>query len=63
MSICDDGMGLPAPGLREGVGLTNSRERLQHRFGDRALLRLGPREGGGTEVLLRLPPPRNEGSP
>ena len=56
-------MGLPAPGLREGVGLTNSRERLQYRFGDRALLRLGPREGGGTEVLLRLPPPRNEGSP
>ena len=57
LQVLDDGAGLAggAPGVAEGVGLTNSRERLRHRFGARAELRLGPRDGGpGTEVCLRL---------
>jgi hypothetical protein len=56
LRVRDDGAGI-APGAPEGVGLTNSRERLRHRFGARAELRLGtPAEGGGTEALLRVQP-------
>jgi len=57
LRVLDDGVGLRAgaAGLVEGVGLGNSRERLRHRFGDRARLRLGLRsDGPGTEVCLRL---------
>ena len=45
LTVADSGAGL-APGWREGVGLANCRERLRHRFGDRARLELLPRQPG-----------------
>ncbi|MBE1159087.1 sensor histidine kinase [Dyella acidiphila] len=55
LQVEDDGLGLPAGGLVEGVGLRNTRERLQATFGGAATMELRPRQGGGTEVLLRFP--------
>ena len=54
--ICDDGPGLhgdDAPGL--GIGLTNTRERLERLYGERHALRLEQAPGGGLEVVLELP--------
>ncbi len=42
-----------APDWKDGLGLANSRERLRHRFGDRARLTLG-REGEFTVAELRI---------
>lgn len=57
LRVLDDGPGL-APGAQavtEGIGLTNSRARLQHQFGERAQLQLKARtDGPGTEVRLQL---------
>ena len=56
LCVLDDGAGL-APNAPEGVGLTNSRERLRHQFGARAELALSARAGGaGTQVRLRIRP-------
>ncbi|HEX7941218.1 MAG TPA: ATP-binding protein, partial [Gemmatimonadaceae bacterium] len=38
-----------------GIGLTNTRARLDALYGDAAALTLRPRPAGGTEVMLRLP--------
>ncbi len=51
----DDGLGLPAAGPQEGLGLANTRSRLRARFGAAAGLELAPLPGGGTRVSLRLP--------
>ncbi len=50
----DSGVGL-AEGWQEGLGLGNSRARLQGFFGERAALQLSRREDGpGTRVCLQL---------
>jgi two-component system, LytTR family, sensor kinase len=51
----DDGLGLPETGAVEGVGLSNTRARLQAMFGDAAALQLSHRAEGGTRVELRFP--------
>lgn len=51
----DDGLGLPPDGVVEGVGLANTRARLDRLFGASASLRVQARDGGGTRVELRLP--------
>jgi signal transduction histidine kinase len=51
----DDGLGLPPSGVVEGVGLANTRARLDRLFGAAASLRVQARDGGGTRVELRLP--------
>jgi two-component system, LytTR family, sensor kinase len=51
----DDGLGLPPAGVVEGVGLANTRARLERLFGASASLRVQARDGGGTRVELRLP--------
>ena len=45
ISVADSGMGL-IPGSREGVGLANCRQRLQHRFGPGARLELSALKPG-----------------
>lgn len=60
LRVLDDGAGLPAGGgAQAGVGLTNSRERLRHQFGDSAELLLTPRDDGhpGAQARLRLRSP------
>ncbi|MBI3368723.1 MAG: histidine kinase [Burkholderiales bacterium] len=54
IEVADDGVGLPGGANREGVGLTNSRERLAGRHGDAARLDLLPRAGGGTIARITI---------
>jgi Histidine kinase len=55
LCVRDDGAGLAA-GWHEGVGITNSRERVRHQFGAAASLQLGPREDGpGAAARVVLP--------
>jgi two-component system, LytTR family, sensor kinase len=51
--IEDDGQGLPQCGVREGIGLGNTRARLAA-LGSSSLT-LEPRVGGGTRVEARMP--------
>jgi signal transduction histidine kinase len=51
LSIADDGIGLPEK-VRGGVGLLSMRERAAETGGS---CTIGPRPGGGTEVVVRLP--------
>lgn len=55
LAVEDDGLGLPAGGIVEGVGLGNTRARLERLFGGAASLRLRALEGGGTQVELCVP--------
>ena len=52
--VRDDGVGL-APGHREGVGLSNTRERLARLHGEAARFLLDGAPGRGTTVELLLP--------
>ncbi len=52
-TVCDDGAGFVAG--REGVGLTNVRERLRLLYGARAALSITAQPEGGTVVAVRLP--------
>jgi signal transduction histidine kinase len=57
LSITDDGPG-PAEGpaeLREGVGLTNTRERVATLHGTRGSLTLVATPGGGARATIRIP--------
>ena len=56
LSVMDDGPGLTleeAP--RSGIGLANTRARLQKLYGDRQQLQLGPGSGGGLRVEITIP--------
>jgi len=56
LTVRDDGPGLP--GVREpagGVGLSNTRERLEALYGRRASLEVVNAEGGGAIATVRLP--------
>lgn len=52
--VQDDGIGLD-PGHREGVGLSNTRERLARLHGEAARFTIEGGPGRGTTVELRLP--------
>jgi two-component system, LytTR family, sensor kinase len=56
IEITDTGPGIAsAPRAREGLGLRNTRARLQQLYGSAAALRLEPRPSGGTIATLSLP--------
>lgn len=56
LEIGDDGAGLSGAGdAPEGVGLGNTRRRLEHLYDERQSLRLAPLPGGGTLVVVELP--------
>ena len=58
LTVADDGPGL-APGTEHrngrGVGLRNTRERLERLYGDAHAFALRPREGGGLVAEVRVP--------
>lgn len=51
----DGSTGAPLRGVGAGVGLRNTRERLQHLYGERGCVELRSLESGGHEVLVELP--------
>jgi len=58
LRVVDNGPGLPAGEAsfpREGIGLGNTRSRLQHLYGECQSLTLTAVPGGGLEVRLSLP--------
>jgi hypothetical protein len=56
LRITDDGRGLPSDaGVREGIGLRNTRRRLAELYGSAARLIVSNRAGGGTEVVVTVP--------
>lgn len=56
LEIHDNGAGIPAGELpREGVGLSTTKERLQHLYGARHELGLGNAPGGGFRARIRIP--------
>ena len=54
IEVRDDGVGLP-PEIHEGIGLSNTRLRLQQLYGDRFEFQLQPIETSGVEVVVTLP--------
>ena len=54
LTVEDDGVGFSAS-QKEGVGLSNTRERLATMYGDAAGLTIAGSVSGGTRVVLRLP--------
>src|SRR5919198_1433154 len=53
--VVDNGRGFPAGGSREGVGISNTRARLRHLYGERFSLELMANPGGGARVSLAIP--------
>jgi signal transduction histidine kinase len=53
--VIDNGRGIPSGGPREGVGITNTRARLRHLYGDHFSLELLANPGGGARVALAIP--------
>jgi two-component system LytT family sensor kinase len=54
IEVRDGGSG-PAADAREGIGLSNTRARLQHLYGERGRFSLVPARGGGALALVELP--------
>jgi two-component system, LytTR family, sensor kinase len=53
--ISDDGPGLPATGVVEGIGLRNTRQRLEALYGASQSLTLDAPAAGGVHVMFRVP--------
>jgi two-component system LytT family sensor kinase len=55
LEVHDDGIGTTPPARSAGIGLSNTRARLSHLYGDRFSLQLSPRDGGGTVATVTIP--------
>jgi|SRR5215207_5864723 len=58
IEVTDDGLGVPfgdLENLPEGVGLSNTRRRLKHLYGEKHRFDLKKVEKGGLEVCLEIP--------
>lgn len=60
LTVRDNGPGLdrartPPSSRGHGIGLSNTRRRLEQLYGDQDRLVMRSAEGGGTEVLVRIP--------
>ncbi|WP_267225733.1 sensor histidine kinase [Dyella silvae] len=55
LRVDDDGIGLPPEGPKDGLGLGNTRTRLDMLFGEAATVDLQRKVEGGTRVELRFP--------
>jgi two-component system, LytTR family, sensor kinase len=55
LRVTDDGPGAPPGPVTEGIGLSNTRERLRHLYGDDYTLEYGNAPGGGFRVSLTFP--------
>jgi two-component system LytT family sensor kinase len=58
LEVRDNGVGMSASRLSDfnrGVGLSNTRSRLQHLYGDRHRFEFKQPDGGGLQVLMTIP--------
>lgn len=55
LSVQDDGRGLRDERPVHGIGLTNTRERLAHLYGDRQQFEICDAPGGGVRVTVSIP--------
>jgi two-component system LytT family sensor kinase len=55
LAVEDNGAGLPSHRIREGIGITNTRERLRASFGEDFTFELSPVASGGTIARAELP--------
>jgi sensor histidine kinase YesM len=55
LSVTDDGSGTNRTSNGHGVGLANTRRRLEELYGERASLALFTRPDDGTTVEIRMP--------
>jgi two-component system, LytTR family, sensor kinase len=56
LDVVDDGAGIASgTPAREGIGLGNTRRRLEQLYGRLATLEIGAAAGNGTAVVVRLP--------
>ncbi|HTE54216.1 MAG TPA: histidine kinase [Kofleriaceae bacterium] len=55
LTVRDDGPGLPAAGVEERIGLSNTRQRLEQLHGADHTLALRARPGGGAELIVTMP--------
>ena len=55
LSVRDDGPGPGQEDARSGVGLTNTRSRLEHLYGDRHRFEFQSVPGGGLAVTIVIP--------
>ena len=62
IQVCDDGPGLSVEISGNGVGLSNTRARLQHLYREKQSLRLDSPAGGGTIATVLLPYHSAEGT-
>jgi two-component system LytT family sensor kinase len=61
LEVEDDGRGLPVGPLREGLGLRNTRARLESLYDGGHRLAIGPGSGGGVLVTIDIPARRPAG--
>jgi LytS/YehU family sensor histidine kinase len=55
LEVTDDGPGVIDDGIHEGIGLANTRARLEALYPHAASLTLSNVQGGGARVSVRLP--------
>ncbi|HKB41992.1 MAG TPA: ATP-binding protein, partial [Gemmataceae bacterium] len=55
LQVRDTGIGLCPGPLKEGVGLGNTRRRLEHLYGAEQRLEIRPGQSGGTVVVVMVP--------
>jgi two-component system LytT family sensor kinase len=55
LEVEDNGAGLPGHRIREGIGITNTRERLRASFGEAFTFELAPVPSGGTIARADVP--------
>jgi signal transduction histidine kinase len=55
VDVIDDGVGPPAAGVVDGIGLANTRARLRALYGADGSLAIEPGAAGGTRAALTLP--------
>jgi len=62
LQVCDNGPGVLGEGSADGVGLSNTRDRLRQLYGERQSLRLEGLAGGGAVATVLLPYRAEKGS-
>lgn len=55
IAISDDGKGFPTESVKNGIGIANTRARLERMYGDKHHFEIRHPESGGAEVLISIP--------